>query len=199
VKERLKQLRAEVDVLTLTATPIPRTLHMSLLGIRDISSLTTPPRDRVPIETRVGRFDESLVRSAIIRELNRGGQVYFVHNRVHDIHEVEARLNRIVPEASIVIAHGQMPEDELEQAMVAFVNGRADILLATTIIESGLDIPNANTMFIHQADIYGLADLHQLRGRVGRDRHRAYCYLLMEDGRIVTTKATRRLKAIEEY
>jgi len=199
VKERLKQLRAEVDVLTLTATPIPRTLHMSLLGIRDISSLTTPPRDRVPIETRVGRFDESLVRSAIIRELNRGGQVYFVHNRVHDIHEVESRLNRIVPEASIVIAHGQMPEDELEQAMVAFVNGRADILLATTIIESGLDIPNANTMFIHQADIYGLADLHQLRGRVGRDRHRAYCYLLMEDGRIVTTKATRRLKAIEEY
>ncbi|MFN5906669.1 MAG: transcription-repair coupling factor [Planctomyces sp.] len=199
VKERLKQLRAEVDVLTLTATPIPRTLHMSLLGIRDISSLTTPPRDRVPIETRVGRFDESLVRSAIIRELNRGGQVYFVHNRVHDIHEVEARLNRIVPEASIAIAHGQMPEDELEQAMVAFVNGKADILLATTIIESGLDIPNANTMFIHQADIYGLADLHQLRGRVGRDRHRAYCYLLLEDGRMVTTKATRRLKAIEEY
>ena len=199
VKERLKQLRAEVDVLTLTATPIPRTLHMSLLGIRDISSLTTPPRDRVPIETRVGRFDESLVRSAIIRELNRGGQVYFVHNRVHDIHEVQARLNRIVPEASIAIAHGQMPEDELEQAMVAFVNGRADILLATTIIESGLDIPNANTMFIHQADIYGLADLHQLRGRVGRDRHRAYCYLLLEDGRMVTTKATRRLKAIEEY
>ncbi|MBL8811716.1 MAG: transcription-repair coupling factor, partial [Planctomycetaceae bacterium] len=199
VKERLKQIRAEVDVLTLTATPIPRTLHMSLLGIRDISSLTTPPRDRMPIETRVGRFDESLVRSAIIRELNRGGQVYFVHNRVHDIELVAERLKRIAPEASLTIAHGQMDEDELEKAMLEFVTGKADILLATTIIESGLDIPNANTMFIHQADIYGLADLHQLRGRVGRDRHRAYCYLLLEDSKVVTTKATRRLKAIEEY
>jgi transcription-repair coupling factor (superfamily II helicase) len=199
VKERLKTLRADVDVLTLTATPIPRTLHMSLLGIRDISSLTTPPRDRVPIETRVGRFDENLVRSAIIRELNRGGQIYFVHNRVHDIEQIAERLKRIVPEASLVIAHGQMDEDELETAMMAFVMGKADILLATTIIESGLDISNANTMFIHQAENYGLADLHQLRGRVGRDRHRAYCYLLLEDGKAVTTKATRRLKAIEEY
>lgn len=199
VKERLKQLRADVDVLTLTATPIPRTLHMSLLGIRDISSLTTPPRDRVPIETRVGRFDENLVRSAIIRELNRGGQIYFVHNRVHDIEQIAERLKRIAPEASLVIAHGQMDEDELESAMMAFVTGKADILLATTIIESGLDISNANTMFIHQAENYGLADLHQLRGRVGRDRHRAYCYLLLEEGKAVTTKATRRLKAIEEY
>ena len=199
VKEKLKHIRAEVDVLTLTATPIPRTLHMSLLGIRDISSLTTPPRDRMPIETRVGRFDEGLVRSAIIRELNRGGQVYFVHNRVHDIEQIAQRLKRIVPEASVIIAHGQMHGDELEAAMIQFVAGKADILLATTIIESGLDIPNANTMFIHQADIYGLADMHQLRGRVGRDRHRAYCYLLLEDGRVVTTKAMRRLKAIEEY
>ena len=199
VKEKLKHLRADVDVLTLTATPIPRTLHMSLLGIRDISSLTTPPRDRVPIETRVGRFDENLVRSAIMRELNRGGQIYFVHNRVHDIDEIAQRLQRIAPEATLAIAHGQMNEDELERAMMAFVTGKADILLATTIIESGLDISNANTMFIHQADIYGLADLHQLRGRVGRDRHRAYCYLLLEDGKAVTTKATRRLKAIEEY
>ncbi len=199
VKERLKHLRADVDVLTLTATPIPRTLHMSLLGIRDISSLTTPPRDRVPIETRVGRFDENLVRSAIVRELNRGGQIYFVHNRVHDIEEIAQRLRRIAPEARLTIAHGQMDEDELEAAMMAFVTGKADILLATTIIESGLDISNANTMFIHQADIYGLADLHQLRGRVGRDRHRAYCYLLLEDSKAVTTKATRRLKAIEEY
>ncbi|RLS78405.1 MAG: transcription-repair coupling factor [Planctomycetota bacterium] len=199
VKERLKQIRADVDVLTLTATPIPRTLHMSLLGIRDISSLTTPPRDRVPIETRVGRFDENLVRSAMMRELNRGGQIYFVHNRVHDIEEIAERLKRIAPEASLVIAHGQMDEDELESAMMAFVTGKADILLATTIIESGLDISNANTMFIHQAENYGLADLHQLRGRVGRDRHRAYCYLLLEEGKAVTTKATRRLKAIEEY
>ncbi|MEZ6124662.1 MAG: transcription-repair coupling factor [Planctomycetaceae bacterium] len=199
VKERLKHLRLEVDILTLTATPIPRTLHMSLLGIRDISSLTTPPRDRMPIETRVSRFDESLIRSAIIRELNRGGQVYFVHNRVHDIQAVAARIRQIVPEATLTIAHGQMTPDELEEAMVAFVTGKADILLATTIIESGLDIPNANTMIIDQADIYGLADLHQLRGRVGRDRHRAYCYLMLEEGRMMTTKATRRLKAIEEF
>ncbi len=199
VKDRLKHLRLEVDILTLTATPIPRTLHMSLLGIRDISSLTTPPRDRMPIETRVGRFDESLVRSSIIRELNRGGQVYFVHNRVHDIQLIATRIRQIVPEATLTIAHGQMSADELEVAMLDFVTGKADILLATTIIESGLDIPNANTMIIHQADIYGLADLHQLRGRVGRDRHRAYCYLMLEEGRVVTTKATRRLKAIEEY
>ena len=199
VKDRLKHLRLEVDILTLTATPIPRTLHMSLLGIRDISSLTTPPRDRMPIETRVGRFDESLVRSAIIRELNRGGQIYFVHNRVHDIQLIADRLRQIVPEATLTIAHGQMTPDDLESAMLEFVTGRADVLLATTIIESGLDIPNANTMIIHQADIYGLADLHQLRGRVGRDRHRAYCYLMLEDGKVVTTKATRRLKAIEEY
>ncbi len=199
VKDRLKHLRLEVDILTLTATPIPRTLHMSLLGIRDISSLTTPPRDRMPIETRVGRFDESLIRSSIIRELNRGGQVYFVHNRVHDIQRIADLLRQIVPEATLTIAHGQMTPDELEVAMLDFVAGKADILLATTIIESGLDIPNANTMIIHQADIYGLADLHQLRGRVGRDRHRAYCYLMLEEGKVVTTKATRRLKAIEEY
>ena len=199
VKDKLKHLRLEVDILTLTATPIPRTLHMSLLGIRDISSLTTPPRDRMPIETRVGRFDESLIRSSIIRELNRGGQVYFVHNRVHDIQLIADRIRQIVPEASVTIAHGQMTPDELEVAMLEFVTGKADILLATTIIESGLDIPNANTMIIHQADIYGLADLHQLRGRVGRDRHRAYCYLMLEEGKVVTTKATRRLKAIEEY
>lgn len=199
VKDKLKHFRLAVDILTLTATPIPRTLHMSLLGIRDISSLTTPPRDRMPIETRVGRFDESLVRSSIIRELNRGGQVYFVHNRVHDIKQIAARIQQIVPEATVAIAHGQMSPDELEIAMLDFVAGKADILLATTIIESGLDIPNANTMIIHQADIYGLADLHQLRGRVGRDRHRAYCYLMLEEGRVVTTKATKRLKAIEEY
>lgn len=199
VKDRLKHFRLEVDILTLTATPIPRTLHMSLLGIRDISSLTTPPRDRMPIETRVGRFDESLIRSSIVRELNRGGQVYFVHNRVHDIKIIADRIRQIVPEATLTIAHGQMTPDELEIAMLDFVTGKADILLATTIIESGLDIPNANTMIIHQADIYGLADLHQLRGRVGRDRHRAYCYLMLEEGKVVTTKATRRLKAIEEF
>jgi transcription-repair coupling factor (superfamily II helicase) len=200
VKERLKHIRAEVDVLTLTATPIPRTLHMSLLGIRDISSLTTPPRDRMPIETRVGRFDESLVRSAIIRELNRGGQVYFVHNRVHDIEQIAQRMKRIVPEASLTIAHGQMHEDDLEAAMIQFVNGKADILLATTIIESGLDIPNANTMFIHQADIYGLAD-HPSASRSSRSRS-APSLLLSAPGRRpsrhhkshATTQSDRRIQ-----
>ena len=198
-KDMLKQLRLEVDVLTLTATPIPRTLHLSILGIRDISNLTTPPQDRQAIETRLSRFDPQLIRNAVMREMNRGGQVYFVHNRVHDIHEIEHRLQQIVPEARIVVGHGQMSGDELEAAMYQFVTHKADILIATTIIESGLDIPNANTMFIHRADIYGLADLHQLRGRVGRHKHRAYCYLLLEEGRMINPQAARRLKAIEEF
>lgn len=198
-KERLKRLRQTVDVLTMTATPIPRTLHLSLLGIRDISNLETPPPDRLAIETRIARFDPELIRHAILRELNRDGQVYFVHNRVHNIHDVADRLKKIVPESSISIAHGQMPEHELEQAMLSFVRRESDILVATTIIESGLDIPNANTMFINQADIYGLADLHQLRGRVGRYKHRAYAYLLLDSERGVTTTAARRLKAIEEF
>ncbi|WP_231742533.1 transcription-repair coupling factor [Polystyrenella longa] len=198
-KEMLKQLRLAVDVLTLSATPIPRTLHMSLLGIRDISNLTTPPPDRQAIETRISRFDPELIRSAIVRELNRGGQVYFVHNRVKDIHTIADRLLSIVPEARIGIGHGQMKGDELEEVMLDFVNHKIDILLSTTIIESGVDIPNANTMFIHQAGNYGLADMHQLRGRVGRYKHRAYCYLLLEEGKILTTTSAKRLKAIEEY
>lgn len=198
-KEMLKQLRLNVDVLTLSATPIPRTLHLSLLGIRDISNLTTPPHDRLAIETRICRWDGDLIRSAVMREFNRGGQVYFVHNRVFDIQSVADRLQQIVPEARIVIAHGQMSGDELEASMVKFVNHQADILVATTIIESGLDIPRANTMFIDQAEIYGLAELHQLRGRVGRDRHRAYCYLMVGEGKTLTSVAARRLKAIEEF
>ncbi|MCA9038905.1 MAG: transcription-repair coupling factor [Planctomycetaceae bacterium] len=198
-KEMLKQIRLAVDVLTLSATPIPRTLHMSLLGIRDISNLTTPPPDRQAIETRICRFDPELIRSAIVRELNRGGQVYFVHNRVKDIHTLADRLQTIVPEARIGVGHGQMKGDELEQIMYDFVSHKIDILLSTTIIESGVDIPNANTMFIHQAGIYGLADMHQLRGRVGRYKHRAYCYLLLEEGKVLTTTAAKRLKAIEEY
>ena len=199
VKERLKALRASVDVLTMTATPIPRTLHMSLLGVRSISNLETAPKDRLAVETRVSRFDESLIRHAILRELNRDGQVFFVHNRVHDIQAVAQRLARIVPEASIRIGHGQMPESELEQVMLGFVRHEFDILLATTIVESGLDIPNANTMFIDDADRYGLADLHQLRGRVGRYKHRAYCYLLVDEDRQLTPEAARRLRAIEEF
>ena len=198
-KEMLKRLRLEVDVLTLSATPIPRTLHLSLLGIRDISNLQTPPHDRLAIETRISRFDAELIRQAIVRELNRGGQVYFVHNRVYDIESIADRIQSIVPEARIGIVHGQMGEHELEDTMVAFVAGKLDVLVATTIIESGLDIPNANTIFIHQADKYGLADLHQLRGRVGRYKHRAYCHLLLEEGQSLTSTAARRLKAIEEF
>jgi transcription-repair coupling factor (superfamily II helicase) len=198
-KENLKKLRQTVDVLTMTATPIPRTLHLSLLGIRDISNLETAPQGRLAIETRIVRFDRQLVRHAIMRELNREGQIYFVHNRVHNIHDIAQQLHDIVPEARIVIGHGQMDEHALERAMVKFVTKEADILVATTIIESGLDIPNANTIFINQADNYGLADLHQLRGRVGRYKHRAYAYLLLDANRDITPNATRRLKAIEEF
>ena len=180
VKERLKAFRQMVDVLTMTATPIPRTLHMGLLGVRDISNLETPPEDRLAVETRVTRFQAELIRHAVLRELNRGGQIFFVHNRVQDIEILARRLRQIVPEARLGIAHGQMPEHELERVMLDFVDHRFDMLLATTIVESGLDIPNANTIFIDEADRYGLADLHQLRGRVGRYKHRAYCYLLVD-------------------
>ena len=199
IKERLKSLRSTVDVLTMTATPIPRTLHMSLLGVRAISNLETPPADRLAVETRVTRFTDELVRHAIMRELNRGGQIYFVHNRINDIHGVAARLADIVPEARIDVGHGQMPEHQLEDVMLRFVRGETDILLSTTIVESGLDIPNANTMFIDDADRYGLADLHQLRGRVGRYKHRAYCYLLVDENRHLSPEAARRLRAIEEF
>jgi transcription-repair coupling factor (superfamily II helicase) len=199
VKERLKSLRSSVDVLTLSATPIPRTLHMSLVGVRDISNLETPPEDRLAVETRVTRFDRELIRHAVLRELNRGGQIYFVHNRVNDIRMIEQRLKEIVPEARIRVGHGQMPEQELEDVMVSFVAGEFDLLLATTIVESGLDIPNANTIFIDEAHRYGLADLHQLRGRVGRYKHRAYCYLLVDPHRSITPNAARRLRAIEEF
>ncbi|QDV21804.1 transcription-repair coupling factor [Aureliella helgolandensis] len=199
IKERLKHLRSNVDVLTLSATPIPRTLHMSLVGVRDISNLETPPADRLAVETRTVRFDDSIIRNAVLRELNRGGQIYFVHNRVHDIEELAARLKRIVPEASIVVGHGQMAEGQLEQVMIDFIEHRYDILLATTIIESGLDIPNANTIFIDEANRYGLAELHQLRGRVGRYKHQAHCYLLVDRHKHLSPDAARRLHAIEEY
>ena len=199
VKERLKALRASVDVLTMTATPIPRTLHMSLLGVRSISNLETAPKDRLAVETRVARFDDAMIRHAILRELNRGGQAYFVHNRIHDIQKVAHELQRIVPEATIGIGHGQLSESELEDVMLGFVRHEFDILLATTIVESGLDIPNANTIFIDDADRYGLADLHQLRGRVGRYKHRAYCYLLVDQKRHLSAEAARRLRAIEEF
>ncbi len=199
VKERLKALRASIDVLTMTATPIPRTLHMAMLGIRDISNLTTPPANRIAVETRVMRWDERLIRTAIERELARGGQVFFVHNRIVDIKKIAHRIQEIVPDATIGIAHGRLSESELEDVMLGFVAGSIDILLATTIIESGLDIPRANTIFIDQADRYGLADLHQLRGRVGRSHHRAYCYMLIDENAVLTTTAAKRLRAIQEF
>ncbi|MGL6097038.1 MAG: transcription-repair coupling factor [Fimbriiglobus sp.] len=198
-KEKLKRLRATVHVLTMTATPIPRTLHGALLGIREISNLETPPPDRQPVETRIVRWDEAMLRHAILREMNRGGQVYFVHNRVHDIRDIATKIEILVPEAKVVVGHGQMGADELEKAMVAFVRKDADILVATTIIESGLDIPNANTMVIDEADMYGLADLHQLRGRVGRQKNRAYAYLIVHPNKLLTPVAQKRLKAIEEF
>lgn len=199
MKERLKHIRNNVDVLTLSATPIPRTLHMSLIGVRDISNLETPPEDRLSVETRVVRFSDAVVRNAILRELNREGQVYFVHNRIGDIHELEGRLRRLVPEARIAVGHGQMAEGALEQIMIDFIEHRFDILLATTIIESGLDIPNANTIFIDEANRYGLSELHQLRGRVGRYKHQAYCYMLVDRNKHLSPDAARRLHAIEEY
>jgi transcription-repair coupling factor (superfamily II helicase) len=198
-KEKLKRLRATVHVLTLTATPIPRTLHSALLGIREISNLETPPPERQPVETRIIRWDDQLIRHAILREMNRGGQIYFVHNRVFDIHQIAAKVQLIVPDAKLVIGHGQMDADDLERAMVKFVHKDADVLVATTIIESGLDIPNTNTIFIDDADTYGLADLHQLRGRVGRQKNRAYAYLIVNPVKMITPQAAKRLKAIEEF
>jgi len=198
-KERLKKLRVNVDVLTMTATPIPRTLHMSLLGLRDISSLATPPLDRRSIVTSVTPYNKELIRKAIYRELNRQGQVFFLHNRVKTIEKKAWEIQKLVSDAKVTIAHGQMPKSELETAMIDFVLGETDVLVCTTIIESGLDIPNANTIFINDADRFGLAEMHQLRGRVGRYKHRAYAYMLLPVSRPITPTAAKRLKAIEEY
>jgi transcription-repair coupling factor (superfamily II helicase) len=197
-KERIKQLRTEVDVLTLTATPIPRTLHMSLTGVRDLSTIDTPPEERLPIKTFVGDFDETLVRQAILREIDRNGQVFFVHNRVQGIEQIAAKLAKIVPEVRIAIAHGQMPERELSAVMLAFAEGEYDVLVCTSIIESGLDIPNANTIIINRADMFGLAQLYQLRGRVGRSAVRAYAYMLVDKYKALSEEARRRLEAIQE-
>jgi transcription-repair coupling factor (superfamily II helicase) len=197
-KERLKQLRTEVDVLTLSATPIPRTLHMSLAGIRDLSNMMTPPEDRVPIRTYVMEADDQIIREAIARELERGGQVFFVHNRVYNIELIAERIRRLVPDAQVGIGHGQMHEDQLEHTMLAFARGEIDVLVCTTIIESGLDIPNANTIIINQADRLGLAQLYQLRGRVGRGAVRAYAYLLYDRAHALSETAQRRLQAIFE-
>ncbi len=197
-KEHLKQKRREIDVLTLSATPIPRTLHMSLVGIRDISTMETPPEDRLPIKTYVAPYNDSLTREAILRELERNGQVFFVHNRVETIPVIAARVQSLVPEANIAIAHGQMPEDKLEAVMTDFTQGKIDILVCTTIIESGLDMPNVNTLIVNQADRFGLTQLYQLRGRVGRGANLAHAYLLYDRGKRLTDTAEKRLRTIFE-
>ena len=198
-KEKIKQLKKDVDVLTLTATPIPRTLHMSLIGIRDMSVLEEPPMDRMPIQTYVMEYDEETVREAINRELRRGGQVYYVYNRVTDIADVALRIAKLVPDARVDFAHGQMSERELENVMYSFVNGDIDVLVSTTIIETGLDISNVNTMIIHDSDRYGLSQLYQLRGRIGRSNRTAYAFLMYRQNVMLKETAEKRLAAIREY
>ncbi len=198
-KERLKQMRKQVDVLTMSATPIPRTLHMSLVGLRDMSVIETPPKDRIAIQTVVASWDEKLIQSAIEQELERGGQVYFVHNRVDSIWEIAAKLQALVPRARVIVGHGQMSEGELEKVMFKFMHHEADILVSTTIIENGLDIPLCNTILINRADRLGLSELYQLRGRVGRSNRRAYAYLLLPAEIELTPIARRRLAALKEF
>jgi len=198
-KEFFKRLRKSVDVLTLTATPIPRTLHMAMLGLRDISNLTTPPRNRLAVTTKVARVSDDLLRRAMLREISRGGQIFVVHPRVRDIEVFRDRLAKLVPEATFSVGHGQMDPDDLEEVMSSFVQGKVDVLVSTTIIESGLDIPSANTIIIHEADRFGLAELHQLRGRVGRGGIQAYCYLLLPENSALTSEGLRRLRALEEF
>ncbi len=197
-KEHLKRLRTEVDVLTLTATPIPRTLYMALTGVRDISNLNTAPEERLPIVTHVGPYSPRLARQAILRELERGGQIFFVHNRVNTIEAMRTHLAQLVPEARVDVGHGQMPEHQLEAVMHRFNHGLTDVLLSTTIIESGLDIPNANTLIVDRADTFGLAQLYQLRGRVGRGAARAYAYFFRHRRRMPTVDAQQRLDVIAE-
>ena len=198
VKEKLRQMKVNVDTLTLTATPIPRTLQFSLMGARDLSVINTPPANRQPIVTEVSRFDREIIRDAVVRELDRGGQVYFVNNRIQNIYEVSSLLQSLIPQARICVGHGQMKGEELEKIMVSFINGEYDVLVATSIVENGIDIPNANTIIINDAQNYGLSDLHQLRGRVGRSNKRAYCYLLVPTKEILTEESRKRLNAIEE-
>jgi transcription-repair coupling factor (superfamily II helicase) len=198
-KERIKQLRAQVDVLTLTATPIPRTLQMAVTGLRDLSLITTAPVDRRAVRTVVTRWDDQVVREAVTRELARGGQCFYVYNRVDKLYEKAQRLQELVPNARIAVAHGQMSEVALEEAMLAFVDGSYDVLVSTAIIESGLDIPRANTMIIDRADLFGLAQLYQLRGRVGRSKERAYCYLVVPPANVLTDDARSRIEALERH
>jgi len=199
VKERLKKLKINVDTLTLTATPIPRTLHFSLMGARDLSTISTPPPNRQPVTTELHTFKDTVIRDAISYEINRGGQIFFVHNRIANIEEVGNMVKRLVPEARLAIAHGQMEGSKLEKVMVEFINGSFDILVSTNIIESGLDIPNANTIIINQAHMFGLSDLHQMRGRVGRSNRKAFCYLLTPPPTQLSSDARKRLNTLEEF
>ena len=196
-KEAIKSLRSEIDILTLTATPIPRTLNMALGGLREMSLITTPPAERLAVKTFVSEWNDVVIREACLREIKRGGQVYFIHNRVEDIGRIEQQLQKLVPEANIRIGHGQMPERELEQVMLDFYHRRFNVLLCTTIVESGIDVPTANTIIINRADRFGLAQLHQLRGRVGRSHHRAYAYLFAPPKAVMTADAIKRLEAID--
>ena len=196
-KEALKSLKAEIDVLTLTATPIPRTLNLALGGLREMSLITTPPAERLAVKTFVAQWNDGMIREACLREIKRGGQVYFVHNRVQDIEDVAYRLEKLVPEATLRIGHGQMSERELEQVMLDFYHRRFNVLVCTTIVESGIDVPTANTIIINRADRFGLAQLHQLRGRVGRSHHRAYAYLVAPPKAAMTADAEKRLEAID--
>jgi transcription-repair coupling factor (superfamily II helicase) len=199
VKDRLKELRVNVDVLTLTATPIPRTLHFSLMGARDLSIIATAPPNRQPVTTELHTFDEVVIRDAVSKELRRGGQVFFVHNRISDIDQIANTIFKLVPDSRIGIAHGQMDGDKLEKVMVKFIEGEYDVLVSTNIIESGLDIPNANTIMINQAHLFGLSDLHQMRGRVGRSNKKAYCYLLTQPTSVLSSDSRKRLAALEEF
>ncbi|MFW6199349.1 MAG: transcription-repair coupling factor, partial [Gemmatimonadota bacterium] len=196
-KEKLKRLRTAVDVLTLTATPIPRTLHLSVSGLRDLTLIRTPPRDRMPVITHVLRWNDRIVMEALERELDRGGQAFFLHNRVETIHSAAERVRRLVPEAAVDVAHGQMSAGELDEAMRAFVDGETDVLVCTSIIENGLDVPNANTLVVYRADRFGLSQLYQIRGRVGRSDRRAYCYLIIPED--ITEDAQQRMKVLEHY
>ena len=198
-KEKIKQVKDTVDVLTLTATPIPRTLHMSLVGIRDMSVLEEAPNERQPIQTYVMEYNEEMVREAIVRELSRQGQVYYVYNRINNIAEITDRIQALVPEATVAYAHGQMKEHELEKIMYGFINGEIDVLVSTTIIETGLDISNVNTMIIHDSDNMGLSQLYQLRGRVGRSNRTSYAFLMYKRDKMLKEVAEKRLQAIKEF
>ena len=198
-KEIIKNMKSQVDVLTLSATPIPRTLHMSMVGIRDMSVLETPPEERLPVQTHVVDYSDALIRDAILRELSRGGQVYFLYNRVHSIEQFYNRLRALVPEARIGVAHGQMKEHGLEDVMMDFYAGSYDVLLCTTIIESGLDVPTANTLIVFDADRFGLSQLYQLRGRVGRSNRQAYAYFTVRPDKMLSETAEQRLQAIREF